>query len=445
MDSSIHTVIVGAGPYGLSLAAHLAEKGVPFRIFGRAMEAWATQMPRGMKLKSDGIASDLFAGSVSWTLRDFCLETGRLYHPTLHPVALEDFVAYGEEFARRFVPALETRTVILVEPVPLPSASEFARESHSPGRLPARFRVALDDGEVLHACEVVLAVGLAPFPFIPHDLCHLPADMVSHTSDHRTFDEFRAREVTVLGRGASALNAAALLNEAGARTTLISRKPKLHIHLAARRHGRSLYQRLRHPYSPLGPGLRSWLCSHFPMLFHALPGFLRRGLVYKHLGPSGGSSLRGRIKGHVPLLMGWKIASAEMLSAGPADRHIHLSLVNEDGEVREHVTSHIIAGTGFRVDVQRLHVLAPPLLAALRTEPNGAPRLDRRFGSSVPGLYFVGPAAAASFGQLLRFAAGARFASARLSAHLARSYHRTLRRGPSQALEPAQAPARRAA
>src|SRR6185312_16558536 len=32
--------IIGAGPYGLSLAAHLAASKVSFRVFGRPMELW---------------------------------------------------------------------------------------------------------------------------------------------------------------------------------------------------------------------------------------------------------------------------------------------------------------------------------------------------------------------------------------------------------------------
>ena len=51
--------IVGAGPYGLSIAAHLRERGVNFRIFGTPMRTWREQMPRGMLLKSDGFASNL--------------------------------------------------------------------------------------------------------------------------------------------------------------------------------------------------------------------------------------------------------------------------------------------------------------------------------------------------------------------------------------------------
>ena len=46
--------IIGAGPYGLSIAAHLCDAGVPFLIFGEPMKNWRTRMPKGMHLKSDG-------------------------------------------------------------------------------------------------------------------------------------------------------------------------------------------------------------------------------------------------------------------------------------------------------------------------------------------------------------------------------------------------------
>jgi cation diffusion facilitator CzcD-associated flavoprotein CzcO len=142
--SILHAAIVGAGPYGLSLSAHLREAGVPHRIFGRPMKSWATQMPAGMKLKSDGFASNLSAGSIPFTLEDFARLTGRPYHATQLPVAIEDFIAYGQEFARRFVPGLEEMDVTSIE-----------REGRA-------FRVTLENGETFLTRHVVLATGVGP-------------------------------------------------------------------------------------------------------------------------------------------------------------------------------------------------------------------------------------------------------------------------------------------
>ncbi len=379
------------------------------------MQSWATQMPVGMKLKSDGFASSLSSGSVPFTLEDFCRLTGRPYHATQLPVAVEDFVAYGQEFARRFVPNLEELNVASVD-----------REG-------VAFRLTLESGETLLARHVILATGVSLFQYIPSELAHLPSDLVTHSTAHRTFDEFANRDVTVLGRGASSLNAAVLLHEAGARVTLLTRKSKIHVHQHTNSTERSLYQRLRHPMSPLGLSMRSWLASTTPGSFHALPAYLRRLITYKHLGPSGGSALQGRFENKFPQLLGWSIASAELIAPAststisllnPADRRIKLTLTNPELETRELITSHLIAGTGFRIDLARYRFLSATLRALVARDANGAPNLGRHFQTSVKGLYMVGPVAAPSFGPLLRFAAGAEYASIRVTEHLLRDLAR---------------------
>lgn len=405
--SFLHTAIVGAGPYGLSLAAHLREAGVPHRIFGRPMHSWATQMPVGMKLKSDGFASNLSAGSVPFTLEDFARLTGRPYHATRIPVAIEDFIAYGQEFARRFVPELEEVDVTHVE-----------SEGHA-------FRLTLETGESFLARHVILATGVSLFPWMPPMLRHLPAGLVSHTSDHRIFDQFRGREVLVLGRGASSLNAAVILNEIGAHPTVVTRAQKIHVHRAAFGNKPPLWYRLRHPASPLGESLRSWLASSFPGLFRALPAPLRRVLVYKHLGPAGGSALQGRLEGKFPILRSWSVVSAEAVPGADGEGEmVRVTLAHETGEKREIITSHVIAGTGYRTDLDRYRFLAANLRASIHRQKLGAPVLSRNFETSVQGLYLVGPAAAASFGPLLRFAAGAGYAATQVTNHLAVDFAR---------------------
>ncbi len=413
-NTNLPVVIVGAGPYGLSLAAHLREAGVPFRIFGRPMQSWATQMPAGMKLKSDGFASNLSAGRTSFTLEDFCRLTGRPYHPTQIPVALEDFVAYGQEFAARYVPTLEQQDVVsidLLDPI-----SDC---------LGSTFRLTLAAGEVLHSGHVILATGLSLFQYVPRRLAALSKDLVTHTTDHRDFSQFAGRDVVVLGRGASSLNAAALLHEAGSRVTLLTRKPRVHIHSAGSASPRSLFKRLRYPSSPLGHSLRSWMACTAPGLFHALPEPVRRTLVYKHLGPAGGSALKDRVLGKIPMLLGWSIASTELAKVerpGRSETLVRLLLTNEAGEQKQLLTSHIIAGTGFRIALSRIRFLSESLRLGIRTGKAGAPRLSRSFQSSVPGLYFIGPASSASFGPLQRFAAGSEYAARCVTRHLLRTF-----------------------
>jgi thioredoxin reductase len=368
------------------------------------MQTWATQMPAEMLLKSDGFASNLSSGSVPFTLEDFCKLTGRKYHDTQIPVPVADFVAYGQEFARRFVPTLEEQNVTSVA---------FEEDM---------FRLTLADGDSFVARHVIVATGVSLFQYLPADLAHLPREMVTHSSTHRLFGEFAGRDVTVLGRGASSLNAAAALHEAGSRVTLITRKFKVHFHDSGDPSKRSLLDRLMHPSSPLGYSMRSWISSNMPGLMRALPGPLRDLVIYKHLGPAGGSSLRERVEGKFPTLLGWTISSAEMMEAPNAgDRRIKLTLTNTEGENREHITSHIIAGTGFRVDMKRYRFLNDAIRAEIECRRDGAPKLNRHFETSVKGLSMIGPVAHSSFGPLLRFAAGAEYAANQVTSQLARS------------------------
>src|SRR5579872_6772 len=110
-DNELPVVVIGAGPYGLSIAAHLRGAGVPFRIFGDPMESWRKSMPRGMLLKSEGFASSLYDPAGRCTLEAYCREESLPYAAVGDPVPLERFVAYGEEFQRRCVPELEHQKV----------------------------------------------------------------------------------------------------------------------------------------------------------------------------------------------------------------------------------------------------------------------------------------------------------------------------------------------
>jgi hypothetical protein len=180
-----------------------------------------------------------------------------------------------------------------------------------------------------------------------------------------------------------------------------------------------------HPSSPLGYSLRSWISSTFPGFMRALPGPFRDLLIYKHLGPAGGSTLRDRVKDKFPTLLGWSISSAELIEApSAADRRIKLTLTNSEGESREHITSHIIAGTGFRVDMNRYRFLNDAIRTEIKCRRDGAPVLSQNFETSLKGLTMIGPVAHSSFGPLLRFAAGAEFAATQVTRQLVRSLAR---------------------
>ena len=391
MNSSTQVVIIGAGPYGLSLAAQLNRAGVPCRIFGQPMQTWREQMPAGMQLKSDGFASNLSDGRErvegSFSLQQFCAEASMPYHHTHIRVPLERFVAYGREFQRRLVPQLETQNVTRVERVHTPTGDGFS--------------VTLEDGETIATAYVVVAVGISRFEYLPPVFAGLPAEFVTHSSAHPDLSRFAGKQVTVVGAGASALEIVALLNDAGAQVTVVARVQELHFSKPPS-DTRSLWQRLRHPMSEMGPGLRSWMAQHFPHVFRHLPKKLRLKIVKKHLGPSGGYFVKDRVVGRTTEILGASVEEARVENGA-----VKLVL-SQNGQRREHVTEHVIAATGYQVNLNRLPFLPEELKKQIETV-GGSPKLDRNFQSSVPGMFFVGAASASTFGPLMRFACGSKY------------------------------------
>src|SRR5579871_3030656 len=185
--------VIGAGPYGLSVAAHLRFNGIRHRIFGQPLLPWREHMPKRMLLKSEGFASNLSAPIEQSTLKHYCRANGIPYEDTAVPVPIDTFIAYGVWFQKQYVPELERAEV---------------------ARLRAdgdRFSLELNDGSRCLARSVVVAVGLTHFAYLPEVFGGLPRERVTHSSEHRDLSRFKGAKVLVVGSGASAIDVAAEL------------------------------------------------------------------------------------------------------------------------------------------------------------------------------------------------------------------------------------------
>ncbi len=380
--------IIGAGPYGLSIAAHLTAAGARPRVFGSPMHTWRTRMPAGMHLKSEGFASSLYDPAKRYPLARFCAERAIPYADTGLPVALQTFTEYGEAFARRFVPALEDRSV-----------AQLRRHA-------AGFELAMADGQSITARRVICAAGIAAYAHIPPGLQELPAEILSHCSEHHALSKFSGKTVAVIGGGASAADYAALLSQAGATTHLLTRRPSLAFHLPPT--ARGAREKLRYPRSTLGLGWKSLLCTKLPVAFHSLPEPRRIAVTRRHLGPAPCWFIRNTVETAVAVHTNAHITGVTLHGS-----QARLSLPG--AQTLE--VDHILAATGYKIDLRRLSFLSPALQQDIRTDIAGAPSLSAWFESSVPGLYFAGAIAANAFGPLLRFACGAEFTSRRLARH----------------------------
>jgi cation diffusion facilitator CzcD-associated flavoprotein CzcO len=399
MAEVCEVVVIGAGPYGLSIAAHLAARNIQHRIFGMAMETWATQMPKGMLLKSEGFATSLYDPARSFTFERYCRGRNVPYADLGVPPRLEDFVDYGRTFQRKLVPHLEKVMVKSLE------------------RDGGHYRLRLETGAYCLARSVIVAAGISHFATLPKTLSDLPQSLVTHSSQHHDLGAFKGRKVAVIGAGASAADVAGLLHEAGAEAHLIARGSLIPFH-SKMRLPRPLYDQLRDPSTKIGPGWRSVFFTKLPHLFRHLPEATRLRIVRTYLGPAPGYFMRDRILGRVTVHYGLQVVQAK-----PNDGGILLTLASKSGEKRDFQADHVICGTGYKSELARLPFLSYPLISRINAV-QGSPILSANFESSVAGLYFVGAIAANTFGPVLRFACGAEFAAPRVARHLSRQHKR---------------------
>jgi FAD-dependent urate hydroxylase len=308
---------------------------------------------------------------------------------------MANFADYGRWFQENQAPWAEPESVVRVEP-------------NEDG-----YRLSLQGGETFDASRVVVATGLSGFAVVPAPLAGLSATHLTHSSRIEDFRVFKNRSVAVVGAGQSALEAVALLLEVGAAPQLVVREEKIKWQTRVRLQ-RSAWRKLRSPISGLGTGPKAWALTRFPGLTHCMPDRWRVEFVKRHLPPEGAWWLRPRVEGKAQVHFGVTVAAARPRSGG-----VELKLLGAEGGRETRVECEtVVAGTGYRVDVDSMDFLSAEIRAQIdRVE--GAPRLNAVFESSKRGLHFVGPASAMSFGPLFRFVVGAEYTAKTIAASLA--------------------------
>lgn len=399
--NNVAVAIVGAGPYGLSLAAHFGARKIEHRIFGQPMQFWSQVANAGAERY---LRTYCFGTNISTPKRGFSFadHSAPLGLETFEPCSIGQFADYGLWFQKANVP--------WVEPVDVMGVT--ARDKG--------FKLTLANGESVLAGHVIIATGLAGFAQMPPAIAALPKQLGVHTSQIESFGVFRGRDVAVIGAGQSALEAAALLNEAGARPQLIIREPAIHWMKNVSR-DRSLAQRLRSPISALGSGPTAWALAQFPGVVHRFPEAWRSGFLERHLPPSGAWWLRDRVENRMPVHLNSAVTDAREVNGRVA---LSLRNANRSGEHRL-VVDHVVAGTGYAIDVDRIGFLDPALRAAIDRLGRG-PELNAYFETSVSGLMIVGPSSAISFGPLFRFVGGCEYTAKVVATRLALAHGRSM-------------------
>jgi cation diffusion facilitator CzcD-associated flavoprotein CzcO len=359
-------LVIGAGPYALSTAAHARDHGIDALVVGRPMGFWREHMPEGMFLRS-GPDWHLDAAGVH-TLETY-LEERAIAPEDVDPLPIALFLDYAEWF--RKAKGIEPLQELVID----------LRMAHG------RFVAELDSGRRVVADAVVAAPGIRHFTDVPGWAGSVPADRAAHTCDRVSFEDLSGARVLIVGGRQSAYEWAALLAEHGA-----ERIDLVHRHDVPR------FERVSwkfiDPYVATTTRVRGW--------WRSLPK-ADQDAITRRFWEVGRLTLEHWLTPRLasPTIHRWP--RTEVVQAGPVGPGGELRVRLSDGQALP--VDQVIFATGYRVDLARVPYLAGTLDQIATTD--GFPTLDEAFGSSLPGLYLPGFAATRDFGPFFGFVKGA--------------------------------------
>ena len=353
-------LVVGAGPYGLAVAARARECGIDTVIVGHPLGFWTDHMPEEMFLRS-GIEWHLDASGVH-TFEAF-IEEQALSPAELDPIPIGVFLDYATWFQAQKRLTVRDQFVSGLE------------------RCDARFVATLEDGSQIGAERVVAAPGSRYFAQVPEWAAELATGVGSHTCDFVRFDDVVGERVLIVGGRQSAYEWAAVLGENGAERIDI-------VH----RHDVPRFDRV------------SWnFVDEYMDATINIPGWWRslphteQDKISQRFWEVGRLTLEWWL---TPRLTGDRFhvwPNAHVLGASSEPDAAAMTLSN--GE-RLNV-DRVIFATGYKAELANVPYLQP--LVSDIDVVDGCPVLDENFQSSIAGLYFPGFAASRDFGPFLGF------------------------------------------
>lgn len=374
-ERSGELLIIGAGPYGMAMAAEAYHDRIDYLIVGDPMSFWRDHMPAGMFLRS---VCDWHLDPHNVATIDAYLTTIDRSPEDVEPLSLDFYLGYAAWFRQQNQIAPVVERVIGLDQT---SAGTFV--------------ATLEEGAPIAARKVMIALGFGAFPSIPLELSNiLPAGSYGHTCDEVDLRSLAGKRVLVIGGRQSAYEWAALLGEAGAS----------HVHLVH-----------RHPTPAFAQSDWSWVGPLVDTMID-VPGWYRhlpddeKTAIVERLYIEGRLKLEPWLQPRVdrPDISIWadnRIATCMRLT------NDELAVTFETGDVVE--VDHIILATGYNVEIDRLPLLARGNIISRLETRNGFPVLDERFQTNIPGLYITSLPATQDFGPFFAFTIAAR-ASARV-------------------------------
>lgn len=380
MTKQLPLLIIGAGPYGLAMAAYAKHRNLDYLIVGKPMDFWKSNMPRGLVLRSP----------LDWHIDPLGVHTLHKFAGThnvntddgAEPIPRELFLSYATWFQKeKAIPVL-------------PVLVHRLKHTHN------RFEATLDNQETIIAQHVLVAPGFRYFTWTPKEFAEiLPPHRFAHSCDLVHFEALRGKRCLIIGGRQSAFEWASLINEQEAAAVHVS---------------------YRHETPKFEASDWSWVRE-------LVDATVTSPEWYRKLSAGQKEEIRHRFWAEGRLKLEPWLApriTKDSIKLWPRSRMIACTeLASAELEVKLDVgqtlcVDYVILATGYKVDMSQIPYLARGNILPNLWTHKAYPVLDEYFQSNIPGLYFTSLPATQDFGPFFGFVIGAPVAARMIGSHI---------------------------
>ncbi|MDW7691569.1 NAD(P)-binding domain-containing protein [Flammeovirgaceae bacterium SG7u.111] len=362
-------IIIGAGPYGLSLATIAKAKGLKYLVLGKPLEFWDNNMPKEMILRS-GKGWHIDPLEVH-TFQKFLLERS---YDDLNYFSKKIFIEYGRWFLAK---------------KQLNIAEEYVLNIN---REDSIYQLDTSDNNTYISSAVVVAIGAKYFYYIPKDIVsNIPANFYSHTCHTIDFHGYANKRILVVGGRQSAFEWATLLTENGCEKVTLS------------------YPSSTPSFSKSNWGIADELVKKYeenPNWYYNLSQE-KKSKIDQSFWKEGRLKIEPWLEERLKKDKYVAYPNSRVTSCTQKGDFLEIQI---DADITVKV-DHILFATGYKVDIARIPFMKNSNIVEGIDTINGSPVLDENYQSNQKGLYFTGISSTKSMGLFFGFLIGVNVAS----------------------------------
>jgi thioredoxin reductase len=369
-------MIIGAGPYGISLAYELWRLKVPFVIAGQPFSLWFNHTLGSMSIRSDSHTSEIYTRQDVFNIKRYIKQK---------------FPDRANELLKKRIPTTVFRDYLqdVLTRLPFPIERQKVLNVTKQGPF---FVHTLEDGQEVISEASVVATGIENHRVIPDSLTSLSADRMMHSWQVADYEKMQNKHLLVVGAGQSAAECVAHLSGVNQITWVMRMNPVFY----------------SEPINLPKPVFKFILYGS--PLFYFVPQQVKSLLGKKFVETTITPDMKEL----------WESDRTRIVYADVNDLKLY---EDEGGKVKSGMLNPafdgVIAATGFLYRLDALHFIDKDLKLSIQVK-NGIPIINYRFQTSIEKLYMVGGITETHYGPAQRFMMGARHATLTLGRELKR-------------------------